>query len=255
MTAIGPWQIVYKRAIGLSIALEKESTNIENDTIDMEERILRITREISTGYIDPVNDWSLTIEPVKNKAKLDEKIEEAFEVALRQTVFVRILYEYYINKILEEYADDLKPIEIMAVGEKMISALECAHKHATAWRVLSEVRNDSYEIRSQKANQIKKEKKNDREVLLRSLILPCLSRLRPRNGWSSHVIAAQDITPELASYADFFDLPILEKKDELSEVVESMIWKEPQLRKAYNENAKEALREPVKMRKGYVKMN
>ncbi|GEK49474.1 hypothetical protein [Vreelandella venusta] len=254
MTEIDSWQIVYKRAIELSVSLTKEQMNSEIDCLDIEEKIQRIAQDISAGCINPEDDWSLIIKPVNNKAKLDEKIEEALEVAFRQTVFVRILFEYNMNKIVKEYVDGLKAIEIMEVGKKMISALECAHQHATAWRVLSEVRNNSYVIRSQKANQIKQEKNNDREVLLRSLILPWLSRLRPRNGWSSHVLAAQEITPKLASFADSLQLPILEKEDELSEMVESMIWKEPQLRKAYNENAKNALKEPVKMRKVCVKM-
>lgn len=157
-----------------------------------------------------------------------------------------------MQKIRESYSENSQPRMLMKVGEDMLAAFACAQQHATAWRLLIEVRDKSYETRSQNANQIKAEKKVESELLLRSLIEPSLERLRPTGGWRSHIIAAQSIAKDLATMAVSYSLPITRDVDDLSEKVQLMIWKEPRLRKAYNEAAKKPLEEPAKTRKAVI---
>ncbi|MCH4565059.1 hypothetical protein MKP05_18330 [Halomonas sp. EGI 63088] len=256
VTTTDPWQMIFDRAGELGDAILREQPKSKFDLIDYESQVIGMIKEISGGRINPRDDWSVIMRPVNKENKLDEKIESHFHIALRQTVFVRVLFEYHMEKIKENYAESSQPGALMKVGEEMLSAFACAQQHATAWRLLKEVRDKSYETRSQSANQTRAERKKERELLLRCLIETSLDRLRPAGptgGWRSHILAGQVIAKDLSSMAESYSLPIITDEDELSEKVQLMIWKEPRLRKAYNESAKEPLKEPIKTRKAVLK--
>lgn len=249
MAAIDPWQMIFDKAGELADSLLHEQPKGKVDAVDFEEKVISTVKEIAYGEVNPRKDWSVIIKSVSKGNKIDEKIGEHFEIALRQAVFVRVLFEHHMQKIRECYSESSQPRMLMKVGEEMLAAFACAQQHATAWRLLKAVRDKSYGARSQNANQVKSEKKEERELLLRSLVESSLGRLRPGGGWRSHVIAAQVISEDLAAIAASYSLPITSDEDELSEKVQLMIWKEPRLRKAYNETAKHPLDEPVKTRK------
>lgn len=252
MTTLDPWYLIFDKAGDLADSLLHEQPKSKVDAVDIENQIISSVKKIASGDVNPREDWSVIIRPVNQKGKLDEKIEEHFEVALRQSVFVRVLFEYHMQKIREHYPESSQPGALMKIGEEMLAAFACAQQHATAWRLLKEVRDKSFEKRSQNANQVKAEKKEESELLLRSLIESSLERLRPGGDWRSHIIAAQDIAKDLSAMAENYALPITSNEDKLSEEIQLMIWKEPRLRKAYNENAKQPLDEPVKMRRMHV---
>lgn len=255
VATIDPWQMVFDQAVELADSLLQAQPKGEVDSLDIKEQVIRTVQAIASGEVAPREDWSVIVRPVNNKVKLDEKIDEHFDIALRQAMFVRVLFEYHMKEIKENYVESVQPSMLMKVGEEMLFAFACAQQHATAWRLLTEVRDKSYEARSQKATQAKNERKEEREVLLRSLIEASLRRLRPRGRWRTHILAAQEISVDLAGISDSLSLPISNDPDELSDKVQLMIWKEPQLRKTYNENAREPLPEPVKIQKGFVKVD
>ena len=246
---LDPWQMVFDKAGELADSLLHEQPKSKIDAVDIEDQIINAVKEIARGEVNPREDWSVIIRPVNKKSKIDEKIEEHFEVALRQSVFVRVLFEYHMQKVREHYSETSQPGELMKIGEEMLAAFACAQQHATAWRLLKEVRDKSYETRSKNANQIKAEKKEESDLLLRCLIETSLDRLRPAGGWRSHILASQVIAKDLSSMRETYSIPIIADEDELSEKVQLMIWKESRLRKAYNETAKQLLDEPIKTRK------
>ncbi|NYS59687.1 hypothetical protein [Vreelandella salicampi] len=133
----------------------------------------------------------------------------------------------------------------------MISAFSCAQQHATAWRILKETRNNSYEVRQNKAQAARNEKKEEREILLRGLVKEALSK-RPDNGWPGRVRTAQTIAKKFLPLIEEYNLPLPNDEDQLSEQIEKFIFREPSLRKAYNENAKEPLEEPTKTRQAKI---
>nr|WP_298410499.1 hypothetical protein [uncultured Halomonas sp.] len=249
MKTIDSWQMVFDKAGDLADSLLHEQPKDMVDALDIEEQIISAIQELASGEVNPKEDWSVIIKPVSKGSKIDERIANHFDIALRQAVFVRVLFEYHMQKIKEYYSESSQLGMLIKVGEDMLAAYACAQQHATAWRLLSGVRDKSYETRSQNANQIKAEKKEERELLLRCLIESSLERLRPGGGWRSHIIAAQIIAEDLGTMAASYALPITSDEDELSEKVQLMIWKEPRLRKAYNETAKKPIEEPVKTRK------
>ncbi|GKW48614.1 hypothetical protein [Halomonas sp. NCCP-2165] len=255
VATLDPWYLIFDKAGDLVDALLHEQPKGEFDAIDFEGTISDTVEKIASAEFNPQEDWSVIIRPVNNGEKLDEKIDRHFEIAVRQSVYVRILYEYNMGRIKENYSESSQPGMLMKVGETMLSAFACAQQHATAWRILKEVRNKSYDKRSQAANQIKAEKKSERELLLRSLIEPALERLRPSGNWRSHVFAAQVIAKYISEISSSCSLPISDNEDELSEKIERMIFTESRLRKAYNENAKQPLDEPAKTRKMNMQVN
>lgn len=250
---VDSWQIIYDQAGDLVDAILHEQPKSEFDAIDFEEAINSKAEEIIWRGIKPEDDWSAIIRPVKKGVKLDEKIDEHFHVALRQGVFVRLLYEGDMQNIIKYYTDSSQPGELFKIGAKMVSAFSCAQQHATAWRLLNEVRNKSYEVRQEKAQAARNEKKEEREVLLRGLVKGALSK-RPANGWPGHVRAAQTIAKTLFPLIDEYNLPLPNDEDQLSEQIEKFIFHEPILRKAYNDSAKEPLQEPVKLRRVKVEL-
>ncbi|MCD1585080.1 hypothetical protein K7H09_03550 [Halomonas sp. IOP_14] len=245
---VDSWQIIYDQAGDLVDAILHEQPKSEFDAIDFEEAINSKAEEIAWRGIKPEDDWSTIIRPVKKGVKLDNKIDEHFHTALRQGVFVRLLYEGEMQIIIKYYSDSSQPGKLFKVGAKMVSAFSCAQQHATAWRLLNEVRNNSYEVRQEKAQAARNEKKEEREILLRGLVKGALSK-RPANGWPGHVRAAQTIAKTLFPLIDEYNLPLPNDEDQLSEQIEKLIFHEPILRKAYNDSAKEPLPEPVKLRK------
>ncbi|MWJ29291.1 hypothetical protein GPM19_13985 [Halomonas sp. ZH2S] len=253
MTTTDPWQMIFDKAGHIFDSLLHELPKSKFDAIDFNDKVESVVKELASGEVNPREDWSVIIRSTNKKVKLDEKIDDHFEIALRQAMFVRVLFEFHMQKIKEQYSESSQPGMLMKIGEEMLAAFACAQQHATAWRLLTQVRDKSYEVRSQKAAQVKIDKKEEREALLRSLIETHLGRLRPKGGWRSHILAAQQVSIEVASIAESLSLPISSDQDELSEKVQMMIWKEPRLRKAYNENAKEPLDEPIKSRRVYVK--
>lgn len=248
---IDPWQMIFDRAGELGDAILCEQPKSEFDSIDYESQVVGMIKEISSGEVDPRDDWSVIIRSANKANRLDEKIECHFHIALRQTVFVRVLFEYHMEKIKENYAESSQPGALIKVGEEMLSAFACAQQHATAWRLLKEVRNNSYEIRQEKAQAARNEKKEEREILLRALVKGALSK-RPANGWPGHVRSAQTIAKTLLPLVDEYRLPLPGDEDKLSEQIEKLTFHEPSLRKAYNENAKEPLAEPTKTRKSKI---
>lgn len=249
MATLDSWQQIFDKAGDLVDSLLYERPKDQFDAIDDEEKIISVLKEIASGEIDPREDWSVIIKAANKGDKLDEKIDQHFEISFRQAIFVRILFEYTMKKIKENYSEHSQFAPLMKAGEEMIFAFACAHQHATAWRLLIEVRDKSYEARSSKGAQVKAEKKEEREVLLHIFIESALERLRPGGGWRNHIIASQTIAKDLAAMAESYSLPITNDIDELSEKVQSMVFKEDRLRKAYNEAAKKPLDEPVKIRK------
>lgn len=248
MTTTDPWQMIFDKAGDLVDAILHEQPKSEFDAIDFENAINSRAIEIIWGKVDPEDDWSVVIRSVKKGVKLDDKIEEYFNIALRQGVFVRLLYEGDMQRIIKYYTDSSRPGEMFKVGEKMISAFACAQQHATAWRLLKEARDNSNEVKQEKAQAAIQEKKEEREVLLRGLVKGALSK-RPANGWPGHVRAAQTIAKKLFPLIDEYSLPLPSSEDKLSEEIVKLIFREPSLRKAYNENANHPLEEPMKMRK------
>lgn len=254
MTTTDPWQIIFDKAGALADSLLHNLPKSEFDLIDLDEKVASVVTELGRGEVDPRKDWSVIIRPTNKNVELDKKIDDHFEIALRQALFVRVLFEFHMQKVRKHLSEHSQPSAIMKIGEDMLTAFACAHQHSTAWRLLREFRDKSYEKRSRSANQVKAEKKEEREVLLRCLIDTLISRLRPQGGWRSYVLAAQQISIEVASIAESLSLPISSDKDELSEKIQLMIWKEPRLRNAYNADAKEPLDEPVKTRKTTLKV-
>lgn len=249
---LDPWQVIFDKAGDLADSLLHAQPKGEFDAVDFEEKIVGVVKEIASGEVDPKEDWSVIIRPVKKQEVFDAKVSKHFEIALRQAVFVRILFESHMQRIKKRYSEASQPRELMIIGEDMLFAFSCAQQHATAWRLLKEVRDKSNDARSQYAHQVKAEKKEESELLLRGLIESSLERLRPGGGWRSYIIAAQDIAKDLATTSETYALPITSNEGELSEKIQRMIWRETRLRKAYNEAAKEPLDEPVKVRKMYV---
>ncbi|EWH02091.1 hypothetical protein Q427_10585 [Halomonas sp. BC04] len=252
---IDPWQMIFDKAGDLADALLHEQPESEIDSVDREEKVVGAMQKIASGEVSPREDWSVIIRPVRKRDTLDEKIDYHFEIAIRQAVFVRALYEHDMQKIKQYFSEISQFGMAMKVGEDMLSAFACAQQHATAWRLLRAIRDKSNQAKSPKANQVKAERKEERELLLRSLIESSLGRLRPRGGWRNHVVAGQVIAKELAEMAASYSLPITSDEDELSDKVQLMIWKEPRLRAAYNENANKPLDEPVKVRKVLLKFD
>lgn len=248
VTTIDPWQMLFDKAGDLVDAILHEQPKSEFDAIDFENAINSKAIEIVWGKVDPEDDWSVVIRPVKNGVKLDDKIEEHFNIALRQGVFVRMLYEESMQKIIKNYTESSQPGELFKVGEKMILAFACAQQHATAWRILKEVKNNSHEVKQEKARAATQEKKEEGEVLLRGLVKGALSK-RQDYGWPGHVRTAQTIAKTLFPLIDEYRLPLPSSEDKLSEKIEKLIFSEPSVRKVYNENAKHPLEEPKKVRK------
>lgn len=249
MTHVDPWHIIFEKTCALIDALFDEQPKSEVDAIDIDTQVYNVIGDIACGRVDPRSDWSLVIKPENKGERLDKKIEDHFDIALRQTAYARIIFESHMQKVKDNCPESVQPSKLMKLGEEMLAAFACAQQHSTAWRLLIEVRDKNYQTRSQKAAQVKAEKKEEREVLLLCLIEPALNRLRPQGGWRSHILAAQSIAQDVKALAASYSLPISSNEDELSENVEKMIWKESRLRKVYNENAKEPLDEPVKMRR------
>lgn len=247
MTTIDPWQMIFDKAGDLVDAILHEQPKSEFDAIDFDNAIDNSAIEIVWGKVDPEDDWSVVIRPVKKGVKLDGKIEEHFNIALRQCVFVRMLYEGSMQKIIKHYAEISQPGELFKVGEKMILAFACAQQHATAWRLLKEVRDSSYELRQEKARAATQERKEEGEILLRGLVKGALSK-RPPNGWPGPVRAAQAIAKTLSPLIDEYKLPLPINEGKLTEQIDKLISSEPSLRKAYNENARHPLEEPTKIR-------
>lgn len=247
VTTIDPWQMIFDRAGDLGDAILHEQPKSEFDAIDFENAINSRAIEILWGKVDPEDDWSVVIRSVKKGVKLDNKIEEHFNIALRQVVFVRMLYETDMQKIIKQYTESSQPIELLKVGEKMISAFACAQQHATAYRLLKEVRDNSDEVKQEKARVATQEKKEEGEVLLRGLVKGALSK-RPAHGWPGHVRTAQTIANTLFPLIDEYRLPLPSSEGKLYEKIDKLIFREPSVRKVYNENAKHPLDEPTKMR-------
>lgn len=248
MTTTDPWQMIFDKAGELVDAILHEQPKSEFDAIDFENAINSRAIEIVWGKVVPEDDWSVVIRPVKQGIKLDDKIEAHFNIALRQGVFVRMLYEGSMQKIIKHYTESSQPGELFKVGEKMVSAFACAQQHATAWRILKEVKNNSHEVRQEKAQAARNEKKEEREILLRGLVRGVL--LRPETKlWPGYVRTAQMIANKLFPLVKEYNLPIENDEDKLSEKIEKIIFREPSLRKAFNENTKHPLEEPTKMRK------
>lgn len=243
-----PWQIIFDKTYELVDALLEAQPESEVDALDIENQVYSVIEDIALEKVDPRADWSEVIKPENKREKLDKKIEDHFNIALRQAAYARIIFESNMQRVKENYAESLQTAKLRELGKEMLAAFSCAQQHATAWRLLIEVRDNSYQTRSKKAAQVKAEKREEREVLLLSLIEPALSRLRPQGGWRSHVLAAQSIAPDLKNLSTSYSLDFFNDEDELTETVEKMIFSKERLRKAYNVNARDPLDKPVKMR-------
>lgn len=247
MTTTDPWQMIFDKAGDLVDAILHEQPKSKFDAVDFENAINSTVIEIVGGKVDPEDDWSLVIRPVKKGRKLDDKIEEHFNIALRQGIFVRMLYEEDMQKVIKFYAESSQSGALFKIGEKMVLAFSCAQQHATAWRILKEVKNNSHEVKQEKAQAATQAKKEEGEVLLRGLVKGSLSK-RPDYGWPGHVRAAQTIAKTLFPLVNEYRLPLPSSEDKLFEKIETLIFREPSLRKAYNENARHPLEEPTKVR-------
>ena len=248
MTTTDPWQIIHDKAAELVDAILHEQPKSEFDAIDFDNALMNKAEEIRLRGVNPEDDWSVVIRQVKKGVKLDEKIEEHFHIALRQGVYVVLLYAEDMRRVIETYNESSQPGELFKIGNKMISAFSCAQQHATACRLLKEVRDNSYEVRQEKAQAARNEKKEEGEILLRGLVKGVLSK-RPDNGWPGRIITGQMIANKLFPLVDEYNLPLPNEEHDLSEQIAKIIFREPSLRKAYNENAKHPLDEPTKARK------
>merc|ERR1711977_21347 len=128
-----------------------EQPKSEFDSIDFENAIISKAEDIRFRGVNPEDDWSVVIRQVKKGAKLDEKIEEHFHIALRQGVYVFLLYAEDMRRVIETYNESSQPGELFKIGNKMISAFSCSQQHATGYRLLKEVRDNSDEVKQEKA--------------------------------------------------------------------------------------------------------
>ncbi|NYS60553.1 hypothetical protein [Vreelandella salicampi] len=109
---VDSWQIIYDQAGDLVDAMLHEQPKSEFDAIDFNDAINSKIEEIIWRGIEPEEDWSVTIRPVKIGSKLDDKIEEHFQIALRQGVFVRLLYEGDMRRIIKHYTESSQSGEL-----------------------------------------------------------------------------------------------------------------------------------------------
>ena len=255
MTTTDPWQMIFDKAGDLADSLLHEQPKSEFDAVDFEEKVVSFVKEIAYGEVNPREDWSVVIRPVNKKNKVDEEIEKHLEIALRQAVFVRILFEYDMQKIKDRISEASQPGMIMKVGNEMLDAFACAQQHATAWRFLKAVRDKSFNTRSRSGNQVKADKKEEKEVMLRSMVEVSLNHLRPQNGWRNPVLASQEVAEYIVDNFKGLPLNFPMDKGEISEKVHQFILKDSRFRKAYEDNAKEPIGEPVKTRSAFVKID
>ncbi|MBS9403712.1 hypothetical protein KG088_08725 [Halomonas sp. TRM85114] len=253
VTTTDPWQMIFDKAGDLADSLLHEQPKSEFDAVDFEEKVVSVLKKIAYGEVNPREDWSVIIRPVNKKSKLDEEIEKHFEIALRQAVFVRVIFEYDMQKIRANFPEVSQRSMLLRSGEEMLDALSCAQQHATAWRLLKEVRDKSFEARSRNASRVKDEIKEEKKVMLRSMIEPSIERLRPPGGWLTPVLASQDIAKYIVDIFDNLPLSFSMGKDEMSQEIHRLIVKDSRFRKAYETNAKEPIVDPVKMRRVIVK--
>ncbi|NAW33493.1 hypothetical protein [Halomonas alimentaria] len=162
VTTTDPWQMIFDKAGDLADSLLHELPKSKVDAVDMEGQVVSTIEKIATGEVDPRKDWSVIIRPVSKESMIDERIDEHFDIALRQAVYVRIIFEYHMQKIKGYFSEASQAGMLMKVGEEMLDAFGCAQQHATAWRLLKAVRDKS--LRSQNGNQIKADKKEERAV-------------------------------------------------------------------------------------------
>jgi len=249
MDTYDAWQAIHERASELVDHLLHEQPAHEVDAIDQQEQVLAVVKQIVEGTVKPRDDWALLIRPAQKGAKLDAKITHHFDVAVRQGMFVICLFENDMLKTRENIKPTLQPGRLHAIGTDMLTAFGCAQQHATAWRLLKDVRDKSFVTRSAQGVKANQEIKDEREVLLRGLVKGALTKERPAGGWQGHVRAAQTIAATLFTLTQAYQLPLPDNEDVLSEKIEKLIFSESSLRKAYNESAKEPLQEPVKLRK------
>jgi|TARA_R110001583_G_scaffold158927_1_gene310752 hypothetical protein len=243
------WAIIDKQASDLADHLLHSQPEEQVDAIDREKQYHDVINQLGSGEIDPKKDWEVIIRPVLRKEKIQEQIDKHFDIALRQAVYTCVKYQFYMDKIKKNVVRTRQDVMLFEQGMDMIKAFACAHQHATAWRLLISVRDNSYEIRTAKAAQAKEEKKDEKDILLRSLIKGALTKHRPSGGWKSYKLAAPEIAKALFPLIAQYSLPLSENIDQLSDKIEKLIFKEPRLRKIYDENAKEPLTETVKVRK------
>lgn len=248
MSQVDVWAIIDKQATDLADKILHEQPLDKVDALDREEQWHRSLEQVASQNPDPVKDWDTPIRLIQTKAKIQEQIDKHFDIALRQIAFVSYTHQYRILKIQENIAEDNRRIMMLRdESEKMIKAYACAQQHAAAWRMLKNVRDNSYDLRAVKGVLAKQEKKDEKDVFLRVLIRGALEN-RPAMGWKSLELAAQDIAiilhPLIEQYASAFSEDI----GSLSTKISKLIFTEPSLRNAYDENAKVPLSKPMKMR-------
>lgn len=83
MAAIDPWQMIFDKAGELADSLLHEQPKGKVDAVDFDEQVISTVKEIAYGEVNPREDWSVIIKPVRKGDKIDEKIGEHFEIALR----------------------------------------------------------------------------------------------------------------------------------------------------------------------------
>lgn len=250
MSQVDVWAIIDKQATDLADQILHEQPLDKVDALDRDEQWHRSLEQVASQNPDPVKDWDTPIRLIQTKAKIQEQIDKHFDIALRQIAFVSYTHQYRILKIQENIAEDNRRIMMLRdESEKMIKAYACAQQHAAAWRMLKNVRDNSYDIRAVKAALMKQEKKDEKDVLLRGLIRGALIGNRPAKGWKSRELAAHDIAIILHPLIEQYALAFSEDIGSLSTKIAKLIFTEPSLRNAYDENAKVPLSKPMKMRK------
>lgn len=245
------WELIFDKAGDLLETILKEQPKSEIDAVDVEVKINEVLKKIAYAELNPRDDWSVVIKNENKAENLDQKIKAHFDIAFRQGVYVRLLYEFHIKRVVMEFSEASQVSQINKLGEEMIDAFACAQQHATACILLKEVKEKNFSARAEKGKVARKEKQEEEKVLLRGLIRGALSK-RPANGWPGYVRTAQLIAKSLSGLIDEYGLSISSDVDQLTEKVSKLIVSENSLRRAYNDNAKQHLPEPVKLRKSRI---
>lgn len=234
-----------------------EQPKVEKDAIDHDEQWNHAISQVAANEPDPSKDWDTRIHLVqpRDKKKLQQQIDDHLEIALRQIALVSFTHQDRIPKIRQNIEEvNRRKIMLRAEQETMAKALTCAHQHVTAWRMLKDLRDNSPEARQEKARQAKQERKDEKEVMLRALIKGALTKHRPSGGWERYDLAAPLIANILLPLIEEYSLPLTDNIDLLSDNIQKLIFTEPSLRKAYNENGKQPVPEPHKSRIMTIKL-